>query len=120
MESYVLKTDRGRAVHSDHKLGMDYWVERNWASDEDTTILALNDQVATLREQLANDPKLAQLHASAVAWRHDRFDALMLEEPNRALFARLLMTPPARPLTLGAAQYLAGHANRARQSEGDQ
>ncbi len=117
MESYLLKADRGRAVHSDHVLGMDYWVERNWCEVEDATILQLAG-VAALRAELASDPVLGPLHERAVAWRKARFDALLAQEPYRALFARLLMTPPARPITRDAAQFLAGHATRARQAEG--
>ncbi len=117
MESYVLKADRGRAVHSEHTLGMDYWVERNWSEELDTSILQLAEQTANHRAQLAEDPKLASLHQSAVAWRHARFEALMAQEPYRALFARLLMTPPARPVSKSAAQFLATHATRARLSK---
>lgn len=119
MESYVVKADRGRAVHSDDVLGMDYWVERNWCTEEDRSILALSDRVAAIRARLAADAELAQGHDAAVAWRKARFEALMLQEPFRALFARLLMTPPARPLPLRAAQVLATHANRARQEDGE-
>lgn len=119
MESYVLKADRGRAVHSDDRLGMDYWVERNWCAEEDRSVLALTERTAQHRARLSEDPELQRLHNDAVAWRKARFDTLMLEEPNRALFARLLMCPPARPLPLGAAQFLAGHATRARQEDGD-
>ncbi|KUF11679.1 glycosyltransferase family 2 protein [Pseudoponticoccus marisrubri] len=113
MESYVLKADRGRAVHADHALGMDYWVERNWSVAEDTTLLALNG-VAAQRAAFAADPDLARLHCAAVDWRRARFEALMAQEPFRALFARLLMTPPSRPLSREAAQLLAAHATRAR------
>ena len=114
MESYVLKADRGRAVHSDHRLGMDYWVERNWCEEEDRTVLAL-EGVPAARAGLAADDRLARLHAEAVAWRKSRFDTLLSEEPNRALFARLLMTPPARPVPLEAARFLASHATRAKE-----
>ncbi len=116
MESYVLKADRGRAVHSDQRLGMDYWVERNWCSEEDRSVLALQDKVAGVRAQLQQDAALARLHDAAVAWRKARFEELMAEEPYRALFARLLMTPPARAVSREAAGFLAMHATRARQS----
>lgn len=119
MESYLLKVDRGRAVHAQDRLGMDYWVERNWASEEDRTILSLAERVSAERAALSADAELAKLHADAVAWRKQRFETLMLDEPMRALFARLLMTPPARPLPLGAAQFLAGHAGRARDQSPD-
>lgn len=117
MESYVLKADRGRAVHSDHALGMDYWIERNWCQEEDRSILGLAG-VAGWRAQLGADPELARLHADAVDWRHGRFEALMAQEPMRALFARLLMAPPARIVPLDAARFLAHHATLARQSDG--
>ena len=99
MESYILKRDRGRAVHGAHDLGLDYWTERNWCQVEDRSIAA----AAPLREahlvRLRADPVLARLHREAVAWRKRRFEALMEDEPNRALFGRLLLAPPARVLT---------------------
>lgn len=114
MESYVLKADRGRAVHSDDLLGMDYWVERNFSSDTDTTIRRYDTvrdaQWAALRE----DPKLVTLHDDAVRWRKARFDILMEQEPFRALFGRLLMTPPTRALPPKAAQFMVAYANKAR------
>jgi hypothetical protein len=106
MESYILKADRGRAVHSDDVLGMDYWVERNWCVEEDKSILAHADRAAEYRAGFAKDRALAHLHQQAVSWRRDRFVTLMQDEPNRALFSRLLMTPPSRPITKGAAQFL--------------
>lgn len=113
MESYVLKTDRGRAVHSDHVLGMDYWVERNWCDVEDRSVLQMHG-VEEHRRSFANDPQLAELHEKSVQWRKERFDTLLTEEPNRALFARLLMTPPARAVSIEAARFLASHATKAQ------
>lgn len=114
MESYVLKADRGRAVHSADLLGLDYWVERNFNTDEDRTILTLEPAVAARRAVLAADLQVAALHAAAVAWRQARFDALMAQEPFRALMGRLMMTPPSRPLPAAAARFLTAHATRAR------
>ena len=62
-------------------------------------------------------PMLAELHEAAVAWRKARFDALMLREPYRALFGRLLMTPPTRPVPANAARFMIQYANRARTGE---
>lgn len=114
MQSYVLKADRGRAVHSDHLLGMDYWVERNFNTDTDTSIGRIAQRSAPLREELHADPDLARLHERAVAWRKARFDALMQHEPFRALFARLLMTPPSRPVSQASARTLVRLANQGR------
>ena len=114
MESYVLKADRGRAVHSDDLLGIDYWVERNFNTDRDDSIRRYDSVRDTYLATLKSDDTLARLHDDAVAWRHARFDALMLQEPFRALFGRLLMTPPTRPVPLKAAQFMVNYANRAR------
>ena len=114
MESYVLKAARGRAVHDEDRLGLDYWVERNFNVESDTSIsrykAARDETMRTLRA----DAQLAALHDAAVSWRHARFDALMLEEPSRALFGRLLMAPPSRPVTPQAARFLLDYAHRAR------
>ncbi|HCQ67279.1 MAG TPA: glycosyl transferase family 2 [Rhodobacteraceae bacterium] len=96
MESYIVKRDRGRAVHSDHALGLDYWTERNWCQVEDTTIRACAPHAAPHLARLKADPALAILHRQAVDWREARFADLMEAEENRALFGRLLLAPPAR------------------------
>lgn len=114
MESFVLKAARGRAVHSEDRLGMDYWCERNFNTEEDDSALRLTAEVAEERARLAADPELARLHDAAVAWRHARFAQLMREEPYRALFGRLLMTPPSLPLPQEAAHILVSHARKGR------
>jgi hypothetical protein len=113
MESYVLKADRGRAVHADDLLGLDYWVERNWNTDEDTTIHRILERSLPERRALCTDA-VQQLHDRAVQWRQDRFDTLMQQEPYRALFGRLLMTPASRPVPHKAAQFMIRYANLAR------
>lgn len=117
MQSYVLKADRGRAVHSDHMLDVDYWVERNFNQDEDLSIRRLEARSAPLRQELHADPELGPLHDRAVAWRHARFEALMQREPFRALFARLLMTPPSRPVSSATARKLTRFAMRGRKAD---
>ena len=116
IESYVLKAARGRAVHADQMLGLDYWVERNFNTDEDTSIAALGPARDALLADLKSDPVLGPLHHRAVAWRHARFETLMQQEPYRALFGRLLMTPPSRPLPVSAARALSRYAQTAQVS----
>ncbi|MCL6284708.1 glycosyltransferase family 2 protein [Ruegeria sp. 2012CJ41-6] len=111
MESYVLKADRGRAVHSGDLLGMDYWVERNLNTETDDSILRISERADPLRAEMLEDPDLAHLHESAVNWRHERFRELMEQDAYRALFTRLLMTPPSRPVSASAAETLAGFAS---------
>lgn len=112
MESYVLKSARGRAVHAKQDLGLDYWAERNFNTDIDTSIAAVSPEVAQERAALAADPVLAKLHHDAVAWRKQRFLELVEAEPMRALFGRLLMTPSSTPLDKETAAALIAHARR--------
>ena len=117
MESYILKADRGRAVHGDHDLGADYWIERNFNTATDTTISALAEPSGRLRTELRADPVLGPLHEAAVAWRKARFDELMLKDEMRALFGRLLMTPPSRTLTNPSARRLMRYAEMSRATD---
>lgn len=117
MQSFVLKADRGRAVHSDHMLDVDYWVERNFNQDEDLTIQRMSAVSEPIRQELLADPVLGPLHEAAVDWRHARFAALMEQEPFRALFARLLMTPPSRPVSVATARKLTRFAMAGRRKD---
>lgn len=113
-ETYILKSDRGRAVHGDQDLGMDYWVERNFNTDTDTSIAALKPRRDAELTRLKADPVLARLHADAVAWRKARFDTLMQQDAYRALFGRLLMAPPSQPIPQSSARFLTHYAHLAR------
>lgn len=112
MESFVLKADRGRAVHADHMLGMNYWTDRNFNTDTDDTISALATARTMELARLHADAELNRLHRQGVAWRKTRFGQLMEQEPFRALFARLLMTPPSQPIDAMTARRLRAHAMR--------
>lgn len=120
MESYLLKCARGRANRDAEEPGMSYWVERNFAVEEDRSIAALAPVSAPIRAELAADPVLGPLHAQAVDWRSARFEALMAEDRFRALFGRLLITPPSRPLNDAAARFMLDHARRAMRARGGQ
>ncbi|GFE51647.1 hypothetical protein So717_34000 [Roseobacter cerasinus] len=114
MESFVLKAARGRPGHADAAIALDYWVERNLNTDEDRSIDSLRTRRMALQTELMADPVLADLHHKAVQWRKARFDTLMLDEATRALFGRLLMTPPSQPLTADAARLLTSYALKDR------
>nr|WP_283255073.1 glycosyltransferase family 2 protein [Marivita sp. GX14005] len=110
VESYVLKSDRGRGVHAKDTLGLDYWIERNLNIEEDRTALPLWDRAAPIRDALARDPVLADLHARAVDWRKNRFAALLLKDRFRDLYGRLMMAAPSRPVPEQTADLLISRA----------
>ncbi|WP_298678564.1 glycosyltransferase family 2 protein [uncultured Lentibacter sp.] len=114
MEGFLVKADRGRAVHSTERLGLDYWVERNHCSAIDTSIHALKAPFEAELAALHRDPELARQHAAGVIWRRARIEALLAEEAPRALLGRLLQTPPSRCLPPALAQELISAARASR------
>ncbi|WP_292291422.1 glycosyltransferase family 2 protein [Marivita sp.] len=117
VESYLLKADRGRAVHSEDRLGLDYWVERNLGTEEDRSALPLWDRARPIRDRLAADPTLSDLHGRAVAWRKERLRQLLQEDRYRDLYGRLLMSPPSRPVPVEAARMLLQGARAAARND---
>lgn len=106
MQSYLVKCDRGRANRDASAFDMGYWVDRNFSDAEDRSILSLTPFLQPLIDHLKSDQTLGALHDKAVAWRQLRFAALTQEEPWRALFGRLLLTPPSRALSAEQARLI--------------
>lgn len=96
MQSFVVKSARGRAVHSADALGMDYWVERNWNQVDDQSIGQTGTQRHNEMQRYLGDAELNRLHNHSVRWRQARFVELMKNEDMRSLYGRLMMTPPSR------------------------
>lgn len=113
MESYVVKCARGRANREASAFDMSYWVERNFETEEDRSIAPAAARAAPLLADLRADRVLGPLHEAAVRWRRARFAALMRDEPFRALFGRLLLTAPTRPMTPERLAVFLRHARRA-------
>ncbi|MEY4982563.1 MAG: hypothetical protein RIR62_829, partial [Pseudomonadota bacterium] len=72
---------------------------------------------AAIRAELMADPVLGALHAAAFRWRKARFLSLMREESWRALFGRLMLTPPTRLLTAEEARLVWQHGLPQAQGE---
>ena len=89
-------------MHEDTGLDVGYWVERNFDAEEDRSILKLDSR--GLRATLQADPVLGPLHRAAVAWREDRFKALMRGDAWRSLYGQLLMAGPTRVLDQAQAE----------------
>jgi len=86
-ESYLVKRDRGRANHSHHVLGVEYWDKFDRNEVEDTSIRRYDARVAEILTELRADPRLARLHRLAVAWHRTRTQA-MRADPRTADLVR--------------------------------
>ncbi|MFY0692180.1 MAG: glycosyltransferase family 2 protein [Paracoccaceae bacterium] len=81
MDSFLVKRARGRANHSHHVLGADYWNRFNLNDEEDTSIDRYNALSHGLAKELKADPVLKELHAWAVDW-HKRKAASLRMDPE--------------------------------------
>lgn len=119
MQSYVLKCDRGRANREASSFDMSYWVERNFCTEEDRSIDRYAQATAEGMAGLRADGELDRLHRAGVEWRRARLNALMREEPYRALFGRLMLAPPSQPLPPAAAARMRALGLAALQGKGE-
>lgn len=115
MASFLLKRARGRGVHFDEQIGMDYWVDYNLNSEQDFSIFRYQTARAERVAEFKSDATLLKLHEKAFEWRQKRFSELLEQETERAFYARLLMTGQTTPLTEHTARQLISIAMRANQ-----
>lgn len=114
MQNFIIKVDRGRSGHSYQPLGMDYWTERNYNTEQDLSILSLAEKTNAIYQNLLSDPVLARLHHASLVWRHAQFDRLMQQEPMRALLGRMMVTPQTQPISSENAAVLVKYAQNAQ------
>ncbi|ARE83204.1 glycosyl transferase family 2 [Roseovarius mucosus] len=81
MESFLVKRARGRANHSHHVLGKEYWDKFNLNDETDTSIARYSEQTSEWLERFKRDPQLADLHAKGVEW-HRRKAASLRMDPD--------------------------------------
>lgn len=81
MESFLIKRARGRANHSHHILGQEYWDKFNRNDETDRSIERYASQVSEIITQFMRDPELAELHARGIEW-HQRKAASIRMDPE--------------------------------------
>jgi hypothetical protein len=67
-ESYLIKRQRGRALHVDRSIGLNYWIRMDWGDHTDITIHRNLPRVRAEMDALLLDKKLRQLHEQGFAW----------------------------------------------------
>ena len=77
----MIKRARGRANHSSHVLGMDYWNKFNLNDEKDKSIDRYKTANRKLVKELKADKVLGELHEKAVEW-HQRKAAAMKMDPE--------------------------------------
>lgn len=116
-ENFVVKTLRGKPNHSDDRIDLSYWIDRNFNTVEDRTILRLIEPVEARMRALLADPELARLHRAGIEWRRARFEEMMTHSDGFYLFARVQQAGDARILPLHEQIALAHGLFRMRAAE---
>ncbi len=75
-ESYMIKRQRGRALHVDRSIGINYWIRMDWSDHTDLSIRRNVPRVKAEYDRLMGDAKLAELHAGGCAWHRAKAEEL--------------------------------------------
>ncbi|KUF11429.1 glycosyltransferase family 2 protein [Pseudoponticoccus marisrubri] len=75
-ESFLIKRQRGRALHVDRNIGLNYWIRMDWSVHRDITIKRNLPRVRAEYDRLRADPVLAAWHEKGLAWHRAKADEL--------------------------------------------
>jgi hypothetical protein len=98
-ESFLVKRQRGRALHVDRTIGLNYWIRMDWSHETDRSALRHLPRMQAERDRLMADAPLAALHAAAVDWHRAKAAELRAMPEFAELYAQataLRLTPLER------------------------
>ncbi|WP_050930529.1 glycosyltransferase family 2 protein [Aestuariivita boseongensis] len=75
-ESFLIKRQRGRALHVDRSIGLNYWIRMDWSNFRDITIKRNIPRVRAEYDRLMQDEALKTLHDQGFAWHRAKADEL--------------------------------------------
>ena len=89
-ESFLIKRQRGRALHVDRSIGINYWIRMDWSDFRDLTIKRNVPRLRAEYDRLMQDSALAKLHAEGLAWHRAKADELHATPEFQELYAQAL------------------------------
>ncbi|WP_425038495.1 glycosyltransferase family 2 protein [Primorskyibacter sp. S187A] len=89
-ESFLIKRQRGRALHVDRSIGLNYWIRMDWSGARDLTIKRNLPRLQAAFDALMTDTELCSLHHAAVAWHQDKAQELRHIPEFQDLYAQAL------------------------------
>lgn len=95
-ESFLVKRDRGLANRKNRRIDLAYWVERNFNTVEDRSILRHAPAMARELKALRDIPGVSAAHEAACAWHRARIAALLKKEPVVKFLGRLVLAGDSR------------------------
>lgn len=67
-ESFLIKRQRGRALHVDRSIGINYWIRMDWCDYRDVTIKRNLPRLRAEYDRLLADPTLRKWHQAGLDW----------------------------------------------------
>lgn len=75
-ESFLIKRQRGRALHVDRSIGLNYWIRMDWSDFRDITIKRNSPRLRAEYDRLMADDTLRKWHQKGLAWHRAKADEL--------------------------------------------
>ena len=98
-ESFLIKRQRGRALHVDRTIGINYWIRMDWSDFSDLTIKRSIPRLRLEYDRLMADDTLRRWHAKGVDWHRNKASELHLNPEFGPLYTEALaakLTPTER------------------------
>ena len=89
-ESFLIKRQRGRALHVDRSIGLNYWVRMDWSVHRDITIKRNLPRLRSEMARLMADDQLAYWHRTGLDWHRARAQELRAQPEFEELFAQAI------------------------------
>jgi len=71
-ESFLIKRQRGRALHVDRTIGINYWIRMDWSDHRDITIKRNIPRLRLEYDRLLADDTLRHWHEAGLSWHKTR------------------------------------------------
>ena len=91
-DSFLVKRQRGRALHVDRSIGLNYWIRMDWSDAEDLSIQRNLRRLRAEMDRLLADPALRAAHEAGVAWHRDKAKSLRQVPEFVELYGQALNT----------------------------
>lgn len=87
--AFLIKRARG-LPNRRKEIGLNYWVDRNFNTVEDTSIAAMRPATQAQYDKLMGLPGVKALHAAGVAWHRTRFNELISDPDVQKLMTQII------------------------------
>ena len=91
-DSFLIKRQRGRALHVDRSIGINYWIRMDWNDHRDVSIQRNLPRLRAEMDRLLADEQLRTDHQAGLAWHRAKAEELHQIPEFRDLYRQALNT----------------------------